>query len=164
MTASELRALVTSKIEDQTVPNRVMEWVRKNAGKGLRKNNLPEGATISFRFGMTHLVFPKKADEYTDYLLSHRTVNVIIPDVAELRRLNSCWYEGLEERNKIRREFLGNEEMTGRASRMIQDCVRLKQAYLNILEMMNKHFLDHQKPLSPDSYEIRKLVEIEKKR
>jgi len=164
MTASELRKLITSKIEDQTIPNRVMDWARKNAGKGLRKNNLPEGLTLRQNYGMTHLDFPSKNGDYNSFLLAHRTVNVTVPDEQELRRLNTGWYEGLEERNLIRIQFLNNPDKVQDAADKITECRNLKEAYLKALSGLNVEYLDYRKPISPDAYEIRQLVEIEKKR
>lgn len=163
MTASELRQLITSKIEDQTIPNRVMDWARKNSRKRLRRNNLPEGADLIHIAGMTRLRFPTAWDIWTTYLLSYRTVNVMVPDEAELRRLNICWYEGLEERNKIRIQFLSNPDKVQDAADKITECQNLKAAYLQRLSELNTAYMGCRQALGPDGYDIRKLVEIEKK-
>jgi len=164
MTANELRKLIESKIEDQTIPNRVMDWARKNAGKGLRKNNLPEGLTLRQNCGMTHLDFPSKNGDYNSFLLDWKTVNVVVPTEAELKARNTCWYEALEERNKIRIQFLNNPDKVQDAADKITDCANRRDAYLLSLSELNTAYLGYRQALDPDGYSIRALVEIEKKR
>lgn len=113
-TLEDLREFITASMESRTVPDRVSEWCARNAGKGLRKNNLPEGTTISQRYTMTNLVTPEyyrnEGNAGYSFLLSHKIVNVVVPTVSELREKNPQYYAGLEERNAKRLELVNNHE------------------------------------------------------
>lgn len=118
-------------MEPTELRDMVAEWVKKNQGKMIRANNVPEQGKISKRYGMTDLVFPNDimGDRYSSvcFTLAHSVKNVSMPSVDDFLYMNSWAYAGIDERNRERQKLIVEIEMGYKIAREITEYVEMVQ-------------------------------------
>lgn len=155
MTILQIRDLVKSKLEETSKAELLLDWCEKNQGKRLTVKNCPEGFKISKQYTMTHLVELVTHPQYgylwpngINFLLGHKTVNVLIPTPTEFSRLNSCYLSAAYARNEKRLNFLDSEARMTKVNIILNNFIHA----LNLLqtEVFNGS--------CPDVYDIIRLA------
>ncbi|KKM77488.1 hypothetical protein LCGC14_1369610 [marine sediment metagenome] len=159
MTKGELTKLITEQMESTEKRDLVEAWAKANAGKQIRKNNLPEGARLTREYWIS-LHFGEYDSKWGDYrekfTLSHRSTRGVVPFVNNLHEMNPCFYTGVDKRNAYRRQLLSNSgEMAGLVNAVndVKAAVKNYRTALSQLEALAGY-------PNPETYELREIAEV----
>jgi len=140
MNVQELEKMIRDNIEDEETPARVLAWARENDGKGLRRNNIPEGFFIRKQYGMTNLQQPCYMNtggrEGGSYLLAHSETGVTI-SVEYLLDHNPAYFAARQKRNAQRAEMLADPETLARVARLVTEAADTRAAFLAGIDSLN---------------------------
>lgn len=156
VTEEKVTEIINDHIEDTSAATMVAEWAKKNAGKALRSNNIPEETRIyKEKWRGTGLLLYVSNGPNFRFKLSNDITNVKVPTVEGLREMNPAYFAGAEKRNKQRQAFLNDPDVTKEVTKELCVAVKAKTAFIQAL-----HGLEEVIYQVPDDYTLKHAVDV----